>query len=363
MNLETAKKERRNWTASPFKDQDLPAISHFFKKLYRGPGTYGTMDLFQWKIIDNYVNTGIINLVKDEDRIASTTSATPKSLYFMGERQPAAEIGDTYTDPNYQRQGIFSLLINQTTKDAMDSGIPFVYGTPNSQSLPGYEKKANYKIIPGINVRSLVFPLNLKPFIQKKSNWLVGKYIDLLFSTFVGIYFLTKRIITRSRVNQIEESKGIPEGWNDFWEKSRKVYDFIFSRDRNALVWRFFDNPNKYKFYILRQNDQIIGYLVYRIIYGEDVTKLIISDYLFLPGYESSLTVLLSKALQDALYANVTTINAWCPQSSLYFKVLKKFGFIARGDVPVICFQSAFASSLNTGCKVWHFTVSDSDNV
>ncbi len=353
----------KKWTAVPFDPFDLPAIGHFFKKQYTGTGTYGTMGLFHWKIIDNYVRPGIINLVKDNGRIVCTTSVTPKRLFSKGREYTVAEIGDTYTNPKHQRQGMFALLINQSTKDAMAEGIDFIYGTPNNQSLPGYEKKANYKIIPGINVKSLVLPLDIKPFIQRRSHWLVGNYASSLFSTLVYGYFLVKKALSSPQAMQIEETEHIPDGWDDFWEKSRQSYDFIFDRDKRAIVWRFFKNPNKYRFYVLKEKNQIVGYLVYRIIYGPEIITLLIADFFFLPGRESDMKVLLFKVLEESMQSNVTKIAAWCTQDSPYFKVLKGFGFIERGDIPIICFQSDFALNLVKACQTWHFTVGDSDNV
>ena len=142
------------------------------------------MGYFHWKIVANYLNPGIINLVKDNNRIASTTSITPKSLIFKNSNVIAAEIGDTYTHPEYWRQGMFSLLINQSRKDAEDSDVKFIYGTPNKLSLPGYQKKANFDIIKNLNVKSLVFPINIENKIIKKSHWIFGRIIGYLSTLF-----------------------------------------------------------------------------------------------------------------------------------------------------------------------------------
>ena len=362
MNIPAEIKANKVWTVIPYETSDLPDIAHFFKKNYTGIGSYGSMDMFYWKIMDNPVMPGIINLVKDDGKIISTTSVTPKRLLLKRQEYQVAEIGDTYTDTSYQRRGLFTLLINMSTQDAFKEGINFIYGTPNNQSLPGYEKKADYKIIPGINVKSLVLPLDVKPFIQRRSHWLMGNYAASLFSTLVYIYFGFKKALSFSKAMQIEELECLPDGWDDFWEKSRQSYDFIFNRDKKMLIWRFFKNPNKYRFYVLREKNQIVGYLVYRIIYGPEIITLLIADFLFLPGRESDMKVLLFKVLEESMQSNVTKISTWCTQDSPYFKVLKGFGFIARGNIPIICFQSEFALNLVKACQTWHFTISDSDN-
>lgn len=353
----------RKWTHVPFEPDDLPAIGLFFKKLYTGLGRYGTMDTFHWKIIDNYVMPGIINLVKDKGQIVCTMSVTPKRLFFKGHENIVAEIGDIYTVFKYRRYGLFALLANQSTKETMERGINFVYGLPNAQAKPGWEKRANYKTISGVNIQSLVLPINIKPFIQRRSNWLIGNLAGSLFSIFVYGYFLIKKILVQSQGTEIEEPENVPVGWNDFWEESRRIYDFILCRDREAIRWRFIENPKKYKFYVLRKNGRIIGYLVYRIIFDAERTNLMVADFLFLPEHEMDIRVLLFKVLKDALYAGVNIVTVWCPMKSPYFGIFKKFGFFVKNDIPIICFKNDFSKKLQASCQTWHFTVSDSDNV
>ncbi|MBA7468762.1 hypothetical protein ES707_04015 [subsurface metagenome] len=363
MSEQSKSRERRSWEAVPFNPQDLPATARFFKEQYGGAGRYGSSDLFRWKILENYVDPGILNLVKDADEVIATTSVTPKRLFFKGAERIVAEIGDTYTHPSYQRQGIFTLLVSQSTKEALERNIRLIYGTPNSKSLPGYEKKASYKTIQGISVKSLCLPLRVKPFIQKRTHWLVGRYADSIFSTAVYGRFLAKRVLSWQGRSDVEEIECIPNEWNTFWERSRQDFDFIFCRDKQAVHWRFFENPNKYRFYVLRKDGQIVGYVVYRIVFDIEVARLLISDFLFLPGHEKDLTVLLFRVLEDALHADVATVNAWCPKGNAYFGILREFGFFQRSHVPVISFQNDFALEVQDSCHTWHFTLSDSDNV
>ena len=46
-------------------------------------------------------------------------SFTPKKFKVCSEIIIASEIGATFTDPNYQRQGIFSTLVNSVREDAL----------------------------------------------------------------------------------------------------------------------------------------------------------------------------------------------------------------------------------------------------
>ena len=99
-HIDKSAKSKR-WTHTPYDQNDLPLIGLFFKELYTGQGDYGNMGFFHWKNVDNYIQPGIINLIKEGNRIASTTSVTPKLLVYKDKVVNAAEIGDTYTHPDY----------------------------------------------------------------------------------------------------------------------------------------------------------------------------------------------------------------------------------------------------------------------
>ena len=211
--------------------------------MYNGLGDYGSMGFFHWKIINNYIFPGIINLVKDSNKIISTTSITPKLLAYKDEIINAAEIGDTYTHPDYWRQGLFSLLINQTREDAEKKDIKFIYGTPNKLSLPGYQKRANFDTIKNLNLRSMVFPINLGSKISKRSHWTLGITFGSILSIFSFLYFKAKKVSSifyKSII--VEEVNEIPSDWDSFWNKASEGFDFILNRNKEAVMAIFYQS-------------------------------------------------------------------------------------------------------------------------
>ncbi|MBH09547.1 MAG: hypothetical protein CMG74_04185 [Candidatus Marinimicrobia bacterium] len=355
--------QKKKWNHILYEHGDLSKIGLFFKELFSGIGDYGNMGFFNWKIVDNYIQPGIINLIKDGNRIASITSVTPKLLIYKGKVINAAEIGDTYTHPEYLRQGMFSLLINQTREDAESKDINFVYGTPNELSLPGYQKKANFDIIKNLHVRSLIFPVNIKPNIQKRSHWIPGSIISSIVSIFSFLYFKIKNIFFfLDKTLVVEEINQVPRDWDDFWNQAKQEFEFIINRDAKAMVWRYLDNPNKYKLILLRKNKTLIGYMVFRLISDDIYKNIMVADYLTLPGEENAIYVGINYIINYAFKIGVNQVGLWCVDDGSYFKLLKKKGFFARGNVPVICYQNEFAKEINN-CTSWHFTIGDSDNI
>lgn len=350
------------WTATPFEGNDLPKVGLFFKNQFPGPGTYGSQSLFQWKIVDNYYMEGVLNLVKDDATIASTTSVTPKKLLVNQKELKAAEIGDTYTDSNYRRQGMFALLINKTREDAESKGIGFVYGTPNSQSLPGYEKKANFKLIPSAEVATYLLPLNIGYKLKNTPLKYFSNLLGAFSSVFLFTFYKIKSVLNGNSGFQAEKINELPENWDELWENSKNNYDFIFSRSKESINWRFFQNPNKYSFYLLKENGNPVGYIVTRYLLDEEGDSLVIADFLTIPGKEKALNTGFDHIVQEAYLNNVNFITTWCPNKGPFAESFEKFGFLNRSKVNIICYQNSTAEEINQ-CKNWHFTMSDSDNI
>ena len=351
------------WSAVPFKTEDLPAIGLFFKRNYKGHGSYGSVGLFQWKIIDNVHALGVINLVKDDDTIVATTSITPKSLVLNGERRLCAEIGDTYTAASHRRQGMSILVIDEGRRYAVSRGMDLVYSTPNDQSLPGFERKANFKLVPSANVRVLVIPLSLKAKLEQRVHWAIANILDSMF--YVGaLLFLKARsaLVATSESIEVSELKELPDDWDKFVAQAQAQYDFILSRDRHSMARRFIQNPNKYIVLGLRKKESLVGYAVYRYSVDESRNDLVIADYLTLPGEEDCLRSVLKVILNAALKHRASSISLWCAESSANFRVFRRFGFLPRSTVNLICHQSPVAAEVNA-CRKWHFTMSDTDNI
>jgi GNAT superfamily N-acetyltransferase len=342
----------------------LACLELFFKTHFPGREAYGSMGLFHWRAFDHYIMPGIVNLIKDGDRIVSILSNTPKRISLKGTDCLVAEIGDAFTDPAYQRQGMLTLLTNQATREALEGGIRGVYSTPDAQtpSLPAFINKAGFVNPKNPKIKSLILLLNPGPFLRKRTHWLIGQYGGALFQTLYFLYYLCLKGWGRTTSGEIAELQALPDDWDEFWNEASGTYDFILERNRHALTWRFFRTPHKYTFYALRDRGRIVGYAVYRIVADAEIKRMILADFLFLPGQEQRFRKLLTQVLRDALKFGVSYINTWCIEGGPYHGPLKRCGFMARNDILLIWFHNEFAAMLQNQCRSWHFTIADSDN-
>ncbi|MDA1082349.1 MAG: GNAT family N-acetyltransferase [Gemmatimonadetes bacterium] len=345
-------------------DERLPDVGLFFKRQYKGRGSYGSFSLFYWKLRENYVRPGFVNVVRDRDAIVSTTSITPKRVLLHGSLRPAAEIGDTYTDAGYQRRGLFSLLVNQSRTDAEQAGMRLIYGTPNTQSLPGYLKNTNFGVAPQIAVSVWVFPINVASLLRGRMFAFPASLLAALGELVFHSAFRVRRVLARGEsVLEVREENRIPEDWDAFWSETARGYDFIVDRSREALEWRFFRNPNEYQFVTIRRGEAIVGFVCSRFVSdAAKGTQLIVADVLTRRGEEETLLVPLSRLVEQAFAVGATMVSTWLSDQSGFSPIFKKLGFIKRSGVPVIAYRNEVYDEL-AGVKTAHFTMSDTDNV
>ena len=100
----------------------LVDVDYFFKFQFNSDLIrYGTIGAFTWKIFSNPNRNGIIFAICDDDNnIVSTTTLTPKSFFIYQKEYLVAEIGDTYTEFNYQGKGFFTQLINHSIQESQN---------------------------------------------------------------------------------------------------------------------------------------------------------------------------------------------------------------------------------------------------
>lgn len=353
--------EQEKWEVKACTESEFSQVEDFFKQQFQGGGSYGSQDLFKWKLLDNYVQPGVFNAVKDSKTIVSTTSLTPKNLFINEECVRAAEIGDTYTDKQYQRRGLFALLVNQTVKDGFNKEIQFIYGTPNNQSLPAYEKRTKFRQLSGIELRSLSYFFDISSYLERKVPKVLAKPIYSVYKV-LALLNLHARSKFSGNKYRLMESKVLPASWEGFWNKCKAQHSWILDRSRKAMDWRYLQNPCEYKFIFAYEGQVLCGYLCYTILVEESGCTLVIADFLCLKGRSEALGKALSHLLISHVNTKVFKALLWCPEKHFCYSVFKKYGFYSRSRVPVIGIASK-GSQLQGQQEDWHFTIGDSDNI
>jgi len=118
---------------------------------------------------------------EDEDGFpAAYYGVFPIRATYNGKSIIIAQSGDTMTDPDHRKKGLFTKLAIETYKYAGKNNISFIFGFPNKFSYPGFKKKLDWLFFG--NMYEFVFKTNSFPLneLAKKYPSLKGLYRKII---------------------------------------------------------------------------------------------------------------------------------------------------------------------------------------
>ena len=247
----------KGWIVRRFQRDDLGRIAEFRRSFPRSRLVRcDEPEYYKWKCCENPAEAGYIWLAEDGDRIVATASMTPKKMKILRRTVLAAETGDTFTLPEYQRRSIFTSLVKSTTDEAVKKGINFIYGLPNNNSLPGYVNKLDYGQVTSPRLCYLARPLNIKKVLKQKiGSPLLAGVLSPPLQIVSRLIFKFAAIRTGKRSLSVSQVSSFPEDIEKLWERVSAHYDVILVRDKKYLEWRYVLAPNRYLTLIARSKE------------------------------------------------------------------------------------------------------------
>lgn len=110
----------------------------------------------------------------------------------------------------------------------------------------------------------------------------------------------------------------------DFWLRARHRYNVTVERAESYLRWRFFNHPFlKYAVIVTKENNQITGYLIWRIEQSHNFKIARIIDFISLPRAEKSLLNKFSELVKKQKVA----VADFMFSGNIYQDSLSKVGF------------------------------------
>lgn len=168
----------------------------------------------------------------------------PMIVVNNGKDYIVAQSGDTMTDPDHRKKGLFVKLAKNTYEFAGTQGINFIFGFPNEFSYPGFKNKLDWIFFGNMQeflIKSSVIPLCE---LAKKYSFLRPIYSIILKNR------LAKYIID---IND-ESIKGFSHGENDFYIK-KDLNFFNYKKGEN----KFLVEINSFKIFFKAQTHLYIG--------------------------------------------------------------------------------------------------------
>ena len=351
------------WNSKSLIPDELIDVSNL-RKTFIGDSERRSLEAnyYKWKIVNNYFMQGKMWAIYDKKNAIGMASFTPKKFKVCSEIIIAAEIGDTFTNPNYQRQGIFSILVNSVKEDALKSSkVLFLYGTPNESSLPGYEKKLNFLQSPSVQVANYIYPVKIKEVVSARFGQIwKRKFFNVL------LQFIYKGLLRPKKSSHdvsLSEVDDFPQDIYSLLRSNTDQYDIIMVRDYNYLKWRFISNPDKYSIWIVYKLEEIIGYIVTKTGKWKGLQVLYIADYLMKENNDVYFHDAILRLIEKSKNNGIDLLSCWAVKSDIYAKQLRSCRFFKIKDIPIICYSNNFGKKIIKTNYKWHFTMADSDNI
>jgi len=277
----------------------LQLVSDFFNEQF--PGVFYpecTPDIFKWKLgLDNPAGSGFLTVAINNGVVIGTASGTRKILASNNQSISAIEIGDTFTHPNFRKNGkcitelantaeldpyftrsVFGRLVRETITRAQLAGVVYIYGTPNENSKPPYLKRLQFREIDRDKLNSNIILTSQTAFLRKI------RPLVILSTKFSQIYTraLSYLVFGKNSLLEITAEDFLyfcSQEYLAVHDKEDKIY---LKRTPEILKHRYVNHPSyNYRFFQIAVKDVVKGVLITcEVIRSSGVSSLVVSDWL-----------------------------------------------------------------------------------
>lgn len=320
-----------SWICRDYQDGDEYQILTLYKQVN---DREMALSHWKWKFAESPFGKGIIKLMFDDNWLIGHYAVIPMNVQVQNTVVKAALSVNTMTHPDYERQGIFSYLAEETYSKCRQDGYGFVYGFPNENSYYGFTRKLSWTDLGRIT------PLEKKLGIDK--------------------------IAKKDNNGYIRPVAVFDERVNVLWNKVKDDNQIIVSRTKDFLNWRFVENPAVEYPKFVYQNDtgEISGYFVLKTYAKSGEVKGHIVDMLCI-NENDTVNSFLNYSYNYYTERGINSLSCWAPEGSFYAHVLEQEGFIRKEletyfGVRVLDGSDGFLQNVEQ-INNWHLTMGDSD--
>ena len=371
----------QDWEVRSLDDLELNGlqlVSDFFNEQF--PGVFYpkcTPEIFKWKLgSSNPAGLGFLTVAMCNGLVIGVASGTRKILRENNETFSAIEIGDTFTHPDFRKNGkcitsmsqnasndkyftvsVFGRLVSETISRAQLSGTCFIYGTPNENSKPPYLKRLNFTEIDQGNIYSNVI-ITPRFVPLQKIRWVLS-FSDLLIRLFIRA--LSYMVLGRNSIHEISDTEFLANFREEYYCSEYLQNRIYLVRSPQILQHRYTMHPNHhYRFFQVSVKGVTKGVLITtEVLRSSGVSSFVVSDWLFSDRkIEKRIALLISKLRSHNQESE--TISFW--DFGVPSKITKFYlGIILHKKVSVISKDSRTTSAVNS-TEFGDFRMGWSDN-
>jgi len=241
------------WQSAEFRKPMLDRVLALRAEVF-SQDEYGT-PRWEWEYEANPQGPSFIRLAVDREtpeKLAGHYAVISYRLKTRDAVVAACQSLDTFTNPSFRNQGIFVELAEETFRASSASGVKFVFGFPNGNSLPGFVRKLGFVAPFGLFFH--VRPLRLGYFTRRlrglrRWDWLRGL-----------------RLPSAAPDAGFHRIPHPPADWSELARALEAQASFQVHRDLAYLRWRYLACPDRrYELFELRRNGRLHGFAALRI--------------------------------------------------------------------------------------------------
>jgi len=284
-------------------------------------------DRFKWYYENNPYGSGTCWLLREEvnGRFVGTAGLGLRRFKVSNEVVSAGLLADFAVDKGH-RNFFPALSLQKRVREALDSGVDFLYSTPVVASANVQLSLGHVKL--GVMERYAVV-LDTRPYLQRMMGGAGSRSLAPFLNSILRVFSRTtwQGVDKQFVVKQIED---FDSRFDALWERSTARFTVAGERTSRFLRWRYALFPGRRYFTIgllTRDEEKLLAYVVYHVAGN----AIVISD-LYFEDADQSLTSLVRGFLLLVRQMGAASVTFRFLGPREIGTQLERFGFYARGD-------------------------------
>jgi GNAT superfamily N-acetyltransferase len=303
-------------------------------------------EFVDWLYIENPAGHAFCNMALDDHKIAGQYIVIPLDFVIGGRDVKGSLSLNTFTHPDYRRQGIFTILANELYDHLAANGVRFTVGLPNEASRHGFVGKLKFTepIHVFQSMRALALSSSWGPMVRRASG-------NLPF----GFLGLAVRKAKRLDFDMTNCPK--PEWLDELWMNYRVGKAIELKKDARWVRWRYENHPHfAYRFLTATRSDgSPAGYAVWSET-RQRSGDLISNTLMDVVAVDIWSYFVLVQTFLCEIAPSCDIVKAMSAALSMYGNILLAMGFIPYSSVSFIVRQHTPRFQLKPYFKkgIWH---------
>ncbi|MEZ5286034.1 MAG: hypothetical protein R2712_14735 [Vicinamibacterales bacterium] len=249
-----------------------------------------------------------------------------------------------------QRQGLGGSLLRAWDRE---TGVALSSGSSDATR----QRLAEFRWPDPITLPCLVKPLSRRAL--RRPTWPVP--VNRLVS---ALSLPVVRFVSRLEPlkEEVQAVRRFDSGVDSLWDTVKDSFDLAVKRDARYLNWKFMEPPHvRYQAAVLRRDDAVAGYVVYRHLREPQGRVTQIIDLLAHPADDRAVATLAGWVDREARLEDSDKIRCYATHAELR-RLLRKAGyFVVKSDIDVIVRVSGadVPKDFYQSGDAWHLTLGD----